>query len=77
MSTESTEPTPPPLPEWKQRVVDERDELAGRLQRLETFFDTETFAGVSRAERDRLRYQHSLMLCLQSVLTSRIDNDFR
>lgn len=68
---------PAPTPEWKQRVAAERDELAGRLQRLETFFSTDEFAKVPSREQDRLRYQHSLMLNLQAVLTARIENDFK
>lgn len=56
----------------QQRVVTERDELADKLEKLLAFFQTETFSGLSEAEKSRLRNQARFMDGYAAVLEERI-----
>jgi hypothetical protein len=57
----------------EQRVIAEKAELDARLGRLLAFFQSETFAGLSEAERSRLRNQARFMDGYAAVLQERID----
>lgn len=57
----------------QQRVVEERDELADRLQKLTAFLDTPTFDALPKAERHRLAQQQAVMRHLAAVLKERIE----
>lgn len=57
----------------QQRVVDERGELADRLDKLLAFLKTPIFASLDVDERVRMRTQVHHMICLHAVLTERIE----
>lgn len=58
---------------FQQRVIEERDELRGRLDRLNAFMADETrFTNVDAAEQDRMRRQQDAMMTYLSVLEERI-----
>ena len=56
----------------QQRVVDEKTELSERLGKLLAFFQSPIFAGLSEAERSRLRNQARFMDGYAAVLEERI-----
>lgn len=56
----------------QQRVVDEKDELNGRLVSLLSFFQSPTFAALDTAEQTRLRCQARFMDGYSSILSERI-----
>lgn len=55
----------------QQRVVDERAELHAKMERLSGFTLSDTFAGLDRAEQDRLRRQLGWMAGYRAVLDER------
>ena len=57
---------------YKQRVVEERDELYKKLIRLGSFFHTSKYEEVPYEEKKRLRLQHALMIAYHRVLEERI-----
>ena len=57
----------------QQRVVEESQELLGRIERLQAFTDSPVFAGLDSAERDRLLRQMSAMADYATVLAERIN----
>lgn len=56
----------------QQRVMDERNDLATRLAKLQAYTATEQFQALASGERVRLLRQHDLMGQLLAVLDSRI-----
>lgn len=56
----------------QQRVVTEKEELSEKLTKLLTFFQTPIFAGLSEAEKSRLRNQARFMDGYAAVLEERI-----
>jgi hypothetical protein len=56
----------------QERVVTEKDELSEKLAKLLAFFQSETFSGLSEAERSRLRNQARFMDGYAAVLEERI-----
>lgn len=60
------------LPPHQQRVLDERADLVGRLDKLTLFFDTPTFTSLDAAEQSRLHYQAVAMKEYAAVLAERI-----
>jgi hypothetical protein len=60
------------LPPHQQRVIDERADLVGKLDKLTLFLETDPFSGLDPAERQRLRDQHEAMTEYASVLEDRI-----
>lgn len=57
----------------QERVVAEKADLDDRLQKLVAFFATPTYAGLSEAERSRLRSQSFFMIGYSAVLGERIE----
>jgi hypothetical protein len=57
----------------QQRVVAENEELAEKLAKLLSFFQTKMFEGLSEAERSRLRNQARFMDGYAAVLEERIE----
>ena len=57
----------------QQRVVAEKAALDEKLAALLSFFQTPTFAGISAAERSRLRNQARFMDGYAAVLEERIE----
>lgn len=56
----------------QERVVTEKNELAERLGKLLSFFQSPLFAGLSEAEQSRLRNQARFMNGYLAVLEDRI-----
>jgi len=56
---------------WQKRVLDERDDLIGRISRL-NFFLNYYYKNVSEAERGRLRIQLHIMRAYLGILEDRI-----
>ena len=61
------------LPLHQRRVMVEKGEVSERLSKLLAFFATPLFAGLSEAERARLRSQSLFMIGYVTVLQERID----
>jgi hypothetical protein len=61
-----------PLLPHQQRVVEERDELYDRLEKLMAFQDTPTFDALLKVERHLLCEQKACMEALVGVLNRRI-----
>ena len=56
----------------QQRVIDERDDLAIKVDRLHAFLGTDTYAGLDVAERGRLDRQLAVMVIYRDILNERI-----
>lgn len=61
------------MKDYQQRVVDEKEELDGRLSRLEDFLTTSLFAKLDGAEKDRMQRQAAIMRAYSALLRERID----
>jgi len=57
----------------QQRVVEESQELLGRIERLQAFSESPTFAALDATERHRLLRQMSAMADYAMVLAERIN----
>ena len=62
--------TPEP---WQQRLVDEKDELSGRLNRLYEFMLTSIYETLSADEKIRIVRQRDAMNTYLEVLFDRIN----
>ena len=62
------------MQDYQQRVIDEKNDLDGRVLRLSVFINGKVFAGLSADEQHLLVKQQLLMIDLSSVLSERIDN---
>ncbi len=56
----------------QQRVVDEKTDLDGKLQRLTLFFSGPIFSTLTADEQTRLRRQAAIMQSYSEVLAERI-----
>lgn len=54
------------------RLYTELEELQGKQNKLQIFFDTDTFKNLSQQERTLLEAQFGAMLAYSSILTERI-----
>lgn len=63
----------PGLAPHEQRVVQEREELQGRLERLSTFMTGPVFKSLPQLDQDLLHRQNWLMIELVFVLAERIE----
>jgi len=61
-----------PLPPYQQRVVEEKTELSAKLDKLETFHDSATYACLPPDEQSRLTRQLYIMKLYEQVLSERI-----
>lgn len=59
-------------PEWQKRVIEEKNDLDGRLERLDGFIGKSLYGAASRAEQERLCRQAGLMRDYSAVLGERI-----
>lgn len=59
---------------WQQRVIDEKKELDGKIERLEAFMRTEAFYDLVHSEIQRMCRQLFAMQAYSSVLGERIEN---
>jgi hypothetical protein len=60
-------------PTWRERVVDERDEVKARRERLRTFIDGPEFSSVGLVDQNLLRLQYGAMGVYEDILTQRIE----
>ena len=60
------------LPDWQQRVVDERDQLKERLEKLRAFFKTAQFEKLDEDGQRVMRQQAVFMGEYLSILDYRI-----
>lgn len=67
MSTET-------MPEYQQRVIQERDTLVSKKTALDGFVSSETFANVEETERRRMLRQQTVMGEYIEILNERINN---
>lgn len=58
---------------FQQRVFDEQTELKDKINKLESFFITPVFEGLSIQERQRLKRQLIYMKLYHDVLEERIE----
>lgn len=58
--------------EYQQRVIEEKQALDDKLQRLDPFVASNTFKALSLSEQERLKRQLSLMQQYAAVLGERI-----
>ena len=56
----------------EQRVIDEKTELDGRIQKLVDFFQTDLFAGLGSYDQALMQMQANAMLTYAGILTLRI-----
>lgn len=61
------------MPEYQQRVVEEKKELDSKLEKLLKFFDTATFDELPVEEKDRMYRQSRYMKQYSEVLGERIE----
>lgn len=57
----------------QQRVVDEKQDIDGKIERLAEFFTTDIFHDLDQAEKDRLKTQYSVMEVYSMILYQRIE----
>lgn len=57
---------------YKNRVVDEKRDLDGRIERLLKFIGSDLFVSLSEGEQKRLRRQEVIMELYSEVLAERI-----
>ncbi len=67
---------PTPIPEYQQRVLDEKKALDEKISKLEAFFKTPVFADLAPGPRGRLSAQCAHMKAYSSTLHDRIVTDF-
>lgn len=60
------------MPDYQQRVVDEKNELSEKHRKLRDFFDTERFKNLDPAEQDRMCRQSNVMGEYLLILEERI-----
>lgn len=67
MSTET-------MPEYQQRVIQERDALVSKKTALDGFITSEKFADVDETEKRRMLHQQTIMGEYVEILNERINN---
>lgn len=60
------------MEDYRQRVIAEKADLDGKIERLHLFLGGRTFAGLDPAEQERLMRQAGLMVEYSTVLGERI-----
>jgi hypothetical protein len=59
---------------YQERVVEEKKDLDGKIERLDTFIRSDKFGELLIDERQRMRWQKTLMELYSDVLEARIDD---
>lgn len=72
MTVETTGKLTDSLMPWQQRVIEERDELEGRISRLSPFLLTAAFAALPKYDKELLHRQFELMCAYRYILDARI-----
>lgn len=61
------------IPAWQQRLLDEREELIGRIERLNNFIDEiAEDPAISNAEYRLMRIQYFAMCAYEGALSQRM-----
>lgn len=58
----------------QERVIEEKQELDNRINKLSSFFDTNIFSSINKDEQGRLIRQYEYMKLYSKVLSERIEN---
>jgi hypothetical protein len=58
---------------YQQRVIEEKQELDAKLDKLNQFIDSPQFLVIDGEEQKRLRLQRTFMLAYSNVLGERIE----
>lgn len=58
---------------YQQRVVDEKSELNGKIEKLTDFIESDQFIVLDVDERHRMREQWVVMRMYSKILSDRID----
>ena len=61
------------MQDFQARVMDEKEQLDAKLDKLESFLGTDTFNALSTEEKHLIRKQADLMDCYSLVLGKRIE----
>lgn len=72
MTIETAKATPE-LPDWAQRLVDERDEVRTRFEKLTAAMTTEGYKNLPAADRSLLETQHKVMADYVAILNVRVE----
>jgi hypothetical protein len=59
---------------YQERVVEEKKDLDGKIERLDTFIRSDKFGELLIDEQQRMRWQKTLMELYSDVLEARIEN---
>ncbi len=62
------------MKDFQQRVVDEKSELEGKLEKLQAFFSNDIFQNLPKDEQTRLANQERVMSEYVKILAERIQN---
>lgn len=62
-----------PVLNFKERVIDELEQLTAKVNALAKFITTPLFAGLDRAEKIRLEDQYGAMMTYAQILVRRIE----
>ena len=62
------------MEDFQQRVIDEKKELDGRIERLRSFIDGKVFNTLAPNERRRMNLQCKVMQEYSTILNDRIAN---
>ena len=57
---------------YQQRVVEEKEALDEKIEKLKAFTDTERFCALDEAEQERMTYQLEVMREYSQILGERI-----
>ena len=60
------------MEEYQKRVIDERDELKRKVDKLYAFLGSSIYQGLNSADRRRLDRQHDVMSEYEEILSERI-----
>lgn len=60
------------MKDYQQRVIDEQKELRIKIDKLQNFFDLDTFKNLDGQEKDRLQRQYLAMQDYSQILNERI-----
>lgn len=59
---------------WRERLVEELEELSGRIDRLDSFIKLENFLKLGKTDRALLKIQRSAMENYRQVILLRLAN---
>lgn len=57
---------------FKERLIDEKQQLDEKIQKLGTFIKGEHFSGIEKVQQSLLKTQHAIMVSYSDVLSERL-----